>query len=288
MNENVLVTGVSTGIGRGVAVALTEAGYTVYGSVRSDEDARRLAAETEVKPLVFDVTDDTAVHRAVETLRDMLGDRGLSALVNNAGISQSSPLAETDVADLSLHFAVNVEGAHRVTRAFLPLLEIESNRRTGKHRTRIVNVSSMATTLAPPFSGPYVASKAALEVLSHVWRRELKPLGIDVIVLRPGSVRSPIWEKANVLERFPASRWRGPLENQFLLTARAVRGAYEPDVFGRKVVRLLRSRRPRTVVTISRDPLFARVLPRFIPPRVMDTAMARFLGLRGKWPAESQ
>jgi len=161
----------------------------VFAGVRTQEDGQRLKerASDRLVPLIFDVTDEPSITAAAAEVGEVLGNAGLAGLVNNAGIVVPGPLEIVPLDKLRLQFEVNVIGQIAVTQAFLPLL------RAGKGR--IVNMSSVSGLVAPPFLGPYAASKFALEALSDSLRGELSKWGISVSVIEPGNVATPIWEK---------------------------------------------------------------------------------------------
>jgi NAD(P)-dependent dehydrogenase (short-subunit alcohol dehydrogenase family) len=196
IGPNVLITGVSTGIGFDAARYLVERGYRVFGSVRTQADADRVskALGAQFMPLLFDVTDEAAISDAVQRVHAVVGDRGLHALVNNSGISGAGPLMHHPMPEIRRMFDVNVFGLLAVTRAFLPLL---GARRNCPHPAgRIINISSISGGLVFPFVGAYGATKHAVEALSDGLRRELSIYGIAVIAIEPGNIRTPIWEKS--------------------------------------------------------------------------------------------
>ena len=190
-----LVTGVSTGIGRGIAQKLATKGMHVFGSVRKLEDAASLveAFADRFTPLVFDVRDEEAIRATVPFVTDIVGSAGLAGLVNNAGIGNSGPVMHVPMEHIRLLFDINVFGALQVTRAFLPLLGTDKAYR--KQPGRIVNITSTSGRIAWPLNSTYAASKFALEALSDGLRRELVIYGIRVVVVEPGVVETPIWTK---------------------------------------------------------------------------------------------
>jgi len=190
-----LVTGVSSGIGRGIAEKLAANGMHVLGSVRKPEDAAPLvdAHAGRFTPLVFDVRDDEAIAAAVPVVEELVGSAGLAGLVNNAGIGNSGPVMHVPMDEIRLMFDVNVFGALQVTRAFLPFLGTAEAYR--EQPGRIVNISSVAGRIVHPFNATYAASKFALEALSDGLRRELTIYGIGVVVVEPGLVKTPMWGK---------------------------------------------------------------------------------------------
>jgi NAD(P)-dependent dehydrogenase (short-subunit alcohol dehydrogenase family) len=193
--RSVVVTGTSTGIGWGVAKILIGHGFRVFGSVRKKADADRLAAEfgAQFVPLLFDVTDEAAVRVAATQVRAALAGETLTGLVNNAGVAIAGPLLHLPITDFRQQMEINVIGLVNVTQAFAPL--VGADRALKGSPGRIVNISSVGGQVASPFLSAYNASKFAVEGLSESLRRELLPFGIDVIVVAPGAVATPIWAR---------------------------------------------------------------------------------------------
>ncbi len=185
-----LITGASTGIGRASALRLVGAGWTVLAGVRDPAAGEALAAAVsgpgQLTPLRLDVTDADQV-RAAATLVDEQGPGGLDALVNNAGIGIGGPLELLSTDDVRRQFEVNVFGQIAVTHALLPALR--------RARGRIVFVSSIGGRVAMAFTAPYAASKHAIEAIGDTLRVELHSSGVQVALIEPGSVATPIWDK---------------------------------------------------------------------------------------------
>ncbi len=179
---------------------LIEHGFRVFGSVRKQADGERLMKEfgANFVPLLFDVTDAQAVNAAAEKVAAALGGETLFGLVNNAGIAVAGPLLYLKIDELRQQLDVNVTGQLIVTQAFAPLLGADTSRKGDPGR--IVMISSVGGKNANPFMGPYNASKFALEGLSESLRRELMLFGIDVIIVAPGAVATPIWAKAEEVD----------------------------------------------------------------------------------------
>jgi NAD(P)-dependent dehydrogenase (short-subunit alcohol dehydrogenase family) len=171
--KDVVVTGVSTGIGLGTTKVLIANGYRVFGSVRKQADADRLQKEfgDGYVPLIMDITDADAVQRASEKVGAMIGSNRLAGLVNNAGIVVSGPLLHLRPSEYRRQLEANMIGPLMVTQAFAPLLGTD-NKRTGP-MGRIVNISSSTAKVAVPLLGAYTASKWGLEGMSEALRREL-------------------------------------------------------------------------------------------------------------------
>ncbi|WP_456426505.1 SDR family oxidoreductase, partial [Rhodocaloribacter sp.] len=198
--NNVVITGASTGIGKACALDLDARGFAVFATVRRAEDAKALEAEASprLRTLFLDVTDAASIAAAAETVAGSVGEAGLHGLVNNAGIAMAGPLEGMPLDAFRRQFEVNVTGQVAVTQAFLPLLR--------KARGRIVNMGSIGGISVLPFVGAYCASKFAFEALTDSLRMELAPWGIEVVIVEPGSVATPIWGKGEahaeaILER---------------------------------------------------------------------------------------
>ncbi len=194
--QYVLITGASTGIGYTSAKYLLDKGFFVFGSVRKSSDAEKLEKDfgTNFKALIFDVIDESAIKNAVPIVEEIVGENGLAGLVNNAGIAVSGPMQFVTTEQLRYQLDVNVLGVHRVTNAFLHLLGATENYQY--EPGRIIQISSINGIISPPFTGPYAASKFALEAMSDALRREMVLFGIKVIVIQPGPIKTPIWGKA--------------------------------------------------------------------------------------------
>lgn len=279
--NHVVITGVSTGIGRATAEALLERGYSVFGSVRSRDDGKRLAAELgeRFEPLRFDVTDGPAVAEAASRVGAAIGGGNLAGLINNAGITRIGPLQHLPVPEIREQLEVNVVGLLQVTQAFLPLL----GARPGAPfpRGRIINLSSVSGRIGYPFMGAYAASKHALEGLTDSLRRELLLYGIDVILIEPGNTRTPIFDKAlGQIEAYGntgyASALNGVRDSELrgrLLSAMPV------ERVSRVILRALEHPRPRARYPVPGRWLVGWILPRYLPSRLFDRLVAGRLGL---------
>lgn len=188
--KSVLITGASTGIGRACALHLDGLGWQVFAGVRRDEDAAALkaAASSSLEPLLLDITRPEEIAAAAERVSERVGENGLDGLVNNAGISIGGPMEFIPIDLVRRQFEVNVFGQVGMIQALLPLLR--------RAQGRIINISSTSGLNAPPILGPYAASKFALEALSDALRVELRPWRIKVIVIEPGTVATPIWDRS--------------------------------------------------------------------------------------------
>lgn len=208
MRHFILVTGASSGIGEGSCKKLIESGYDVFASVRNETDANRLVASygPRIHPLMMDVTDDDSIEKARREAEVIIGEDSLVAIVNNAGIAISGAVLYVPVEEWRKQLDVNVLGVIRSIQAFFPLLKTIKNT-SDLHPRRIINISSVSGLFASPFIGPYASSKYALEALSDSLRRELYMYDIQVVLIEPGSILTPLWEKARGASSFSGAEY---------------------------------------------------------------------------------
>ncbi|WP_445636825.1 Short-chain dehydrogenase/reductase [Nostoc sp. DSM 114161] len=277
----VLITGASTGIGQACALLLDRLGFSVFAGVRQDIDAQALQqkASQRLIPIFLDVTDAESIASVVDKVTNTVGDVGISGLVNNAGIAVPGPLELLPIAEFQHQMNVNVTGQLAVTQAFLGLLR--------QGRGRIVNMGSIAGRSPTPFLGAYNASKFALEALTDVMRMELKPWGISVSIIEPGSIATPIWNKSLTQaeigqDSLPESAL--DLYGQAMNTVRqkmqtiAARGI-SADIVAQAVVHALTAKQPKTRYLIGQDAKIQAVLKHILPDRLHDRLILYSMGL---------
>lgn len=279
--HSVVVTGVSTGIGWGTAKVLVRNGVHVFGSVRKVQDAERLSAEfgSTFTPLQFDLTDETAVHAAARVVRERLSGQTLFGLVNNAGIAVPGTLQHLSVADYRFQLEVNLVGQLIATQAFLPLIGADPTL-TG-NPGRIINISSVGGKIGAPFLGAYVASKHGIEGFSESLRRELMVYGIDVIIVAPGSVATPIWDKAETVDlaSYADTPYADAIKKFRRHALTSGRKGYPPERVGNVVWKALTSSFPRTRYAVVPQRLLNWTIPLSLPRRFVDKMIAGYLGL---------
>lgn len=277
----VVITGASTGIGYDAARYLIERGYHVFGSVRKQADAERVQTELgeQFTSLLFDVTDGAAIDTAVSQVSEKVGQTGLAGLVNNAGIAVAGPLLHLPLEEFRHQFAVNLFGLLDVTQKFSPLLGAVPN--AAHPPGRVVNISSVSGKVAYPFMGPYAASKHALEALSDALRRELLLFGVDVVVIEPGSVRTPIWDKAQEIdvERYRHTPYSGILEGMQRIFVDRGKSGIPVEKVSLAIYKALTAKKPKTRYVIARKLLTGWLLPRYLPDRLFDQIVGKRLGI---------
>lgn len=274
VSKNILITGVSTGIGYGAAKQFIQHGYTVFGSVRTKADAERLQEELvdHFIPLLFDVTDAEAVQASAQILTERLAGDGLGGLINNAGIALGGPLQYQPLPIIRQQFDVNVFGLLQVTQAFLPLLGARDNHPV--QPGRILNISSVNGQIAIPFMGAYVGTKHAVEGLSHSLRRELAPFGIQVVIVGPGAVKTPIWGKGTDIRPYQTTPYFPAMQQFMKRVAAAEAGGLSIDYLGERIVAIHETARPRIRYALVPNKLLNWTM-RLLPHRTLDWVMGR-------------
>jgi NAD(P)-dependent dehydrogenase (short-subunit alcohol dehydrogenase family) len=229
-------------------------------------------------PLLFDVTDASAVKDAAARVAAALNGETLFGLVNNAGIAVPGPLLFLGIDEIRHQLEVNVVGQLIVTQAFAPLLA--SNATNGGRPGRIVMISSVGGRIATPFMGPYNASKFAIEGLSDSLRRELMPQGIDVIVVAPGAVATAIWDKADAIDvsRYDNTPYAAALPKLKQAALEGGRKGLSEEALGRAIHRALTAQRPKARYVVTQDRL-QYFLGAHMPKRMLDRIVAGRLGL---------
>jgi len=282
-SKNILITGASTGIGYDLCKAFVASDYQVFGSVRKSADAERLQAELgeNFHSLIFDVTDHVAVDKAVGELEKQIPE-GLGGLINNAGIAIGGPFAHIPIEDFRYQFEVNVIGLIKVTQAFLPLLGAREDHLSAPGR--IVQISSVAGKLGMPFISPYIGSKHAVEGISQSLRRELMLYGIEVIVVGPGAVKTPIWNKSadeETMGKYLKTPFGEALSIfQGVFVKDSIKNGFDSDKLANDVLRIFEKKRPKTRYALVAQKFKNWTLPRMLSDRALDNFVGKNLKLK--------
>jgi NAD(P)-dependent dehydrogenase (short-subunit alcohol dehydrogenase family) len=277
----VVITGASTGIGRACALHLDSLGFHVFAGVRKQEDGERLRADASERltPVIIDIGDARSIEAAAAQVRDAAGERGLAGLVNNAGIAVAAPLEFIPIEEFRRQLEVNVVGQVAVTQAFLPLLR--------KAKGRVVNIGSIGGRIALPFAGAYAASKFAMEAITDSLRRELRASGIEVSIIEPGGIATPIWDRglktADSIREKLSPEAEALYGRAFDATRHAAaeigRNGLPPEAVAKVVEHALTAARPRTRYLVGRDAKMRARLASVLPDRTFDRLVARAMGL---------
>ena len=274
----VFITGSSSGIGKACVLALDKLGYDVFAGVRRMEDGQSLRqiASDRLHPVIVDITNREQIAAAAETVRQGLGDRPLVGLINNAGIAVGGPLEFVPIDRFRHQLEVNLIGHISVSQVFIPMLR--------KSQGRIINVGSIAGIFASPLMGAYCASKYAMEAISDVLRRELKPWNIKVSLLEPGIIGTKIWEKASAqagraIKEAPDEmiRFYGPLIELVRKHVEDIqKSAQSPEVVAKAVVHALTAAHPKARYRMGPKAWIQKVIS-WLPENIQDRIIASYL-----------
>jgi NAD(P)-dependent dehydrogenase (short-subunit alcohol dehydrogenase family) len=279
--KSVLVTGASTGIGRATALHLDAAGWRVFAGVRKEEDAASLreAGSERLMPLMLDVADADQIAAAAERIGAEVGAAGLDGLVNNAGIAVPGPLETLPIDDFRRQIEVNLTAHVAVTQEMLPAIR--------SARGRIVFITSIGGLMAFPFFGAYHAAKFGLEAVGDIFRQELRPWGIKVAIVEPGSIATPIWQRGDEEVDAIAERARDghtDLYGKAMVSYRELarktgeRGI-PPEKVATKIEHALSADRPRTRYLVGADAHGQALAAKLLPDRLLDWVVARVTGI---------
>ena len=267
----IVVTGASTGMGASVARELARQGFHVLAGVRRDRDADAIRS-AGIEPVILDITEPEHVEALAARVAD--DPRALHALVNNAGIQVNAPVEALPMAQWRWVFEVNLFGHIAVTQALLPALL--------RSRGRVINISSIGGKAAMPTYGAYAGAKFALEAVSDSLRREVAPLGVQVVVVEPGGVRTEMAARGIATANHLAAgmtpeqdeRYGGLVQAINTLMASGTASGLTADAAARVIAKSVTTRRPRTRYTVGRDAALIIRLAWMLSDRALDRVIA--------------
>jgi short-subunit dehydrogenase len=275
--KTILITGATAGIGRHAALHLAKQGHRVIASGRKAAALAELALEASadgaaLETLELDVTDRASIAAAKETIDELTKGHGLDVLINNAGYGLAAPLAEATDADLRAQFETNVFGLMAVTRAFLPQM-------IARGAGRVLNVSSVGGRVTFPLMGAYHASKYAIEAMSDALRNELRPFGVDVVLIEPGAIQTGFMDRMNqALSPYKKdnSLYAPIFDRAEKVSQRTMDMAPGPMPVSKAIARAITARRPRARYVAPGYNLlmlaFMAILPTFIRDAIFRAA----------------
>lgn len=276
MQQTILITGCSSGIGEALATELNQRGHRVYATARRPDTLAGLA-QAGCQTLGLDVNDEDSIAAAMEAVQADVGH--LDMLVNNAGFSQVGAVLDLSREDLRRQYETNVIAPIAVSRAAMALLRAAVTKRGA---ASVVNIGSIVGVFTTPFAGAYCSSKAALHSLSDALRMELKPLGINVVTVQPGGVRSAFGDHAEQALRLPPDSLYKAMEPFIQARAQAgQQGAMPADEFVMDVVDSLLRAAPPAVIRGGTNSFKLPLLKRCLPTSAFDKLMAKTFGLDG-------
>ena len=282
--KSVVITGTSTGIGYATSKLFIEQNYHVFGSVRNDIDAERVSSELGVNftPLKFDVTNESSVKESVKIVEKHLNGQKLAGLINNAGLGVIGTIQSLTAEQFKYQFDVNLLGVFHCCQAYLNLLG--ADRSLNGNPGKIINISSISGEIGMPFMSAYNMSKFGLEGFSEGIRRELLMYGIDVVVIAPGPVKTPIWGKINKKEeikRYDNSDYRESLSRAMRMTEKMEQVGVEPRVIAERALSIVENTKSSTRYRI--DPTrIQNILLQLFPKRMADKMIAKRMGILKK------
>ncbi|MFJ2738039.1 SDR family oxidoreductase [Streptomyces sp. NPDC087440] len=267
----IVVTGASTGMGASAARELAHQGFHVLAGVRRDRDADAVRS-AGIEPVILDITRSEQV--AALAARVAEDPRALHALVNNAGIQVNAPVEALPMDEWRRVFEVNLFGHIAVTQALLPDLL--------RSKGRVINISSIGGKYAMATYGAYAGSKFALEAVSDSLRREVAPLGVRVVVVEPGGVRTEMAARGVATANSLAAgmtpeqdeRYGRLVRSNNKLMSSGTASGLTADAAAQVIAKAVTTRKPRTRYTAGRDAALIMRLGRFLSDRTVDRVLA--------------
>ncbi|NVN50046.1 Oxidoreductase, short-chain dehydrogenase/reductase family [Mycolicibacterium hippocampi] len=283
IQEIVIVTGASTGIGAAAARELARRGFHVLAGVRRDQDAAAIRGP-DIEPLILDITEPDHIEALVTRVNGDPQRRAVRALVNNAAVQANVPIEAFAIDEWRRMFEVNLFGQIAVIQALLPALM--------RNRGRVVNISSVGGKVAMATYGPYAATKFALEAVSDSLRREVAAFGVSVVVIEPGAVRTEMLGRAiatagELVSAMTPEQSRRYGDLVHAVNAQAVsstKSGLPAEAAAKVIGKAVTTRKPRTRYPVGREAAMIRWLP-FLPDRMLDRVFAA--ALRPHFPDET-
>jgi len=275
MKKTVFITGVSTGIGRAFLEKLVMEGYHVIGTVRKEADKLELERQfgEKARILICDITDNAQFDQAVEQMAQYMEGEPLYALINNAGIAVPGPMHLITDAEFEKQMDVNLMATRRVTNLLIPSL-----RQWGLIKPKIIFISSISGVFAAPFNGAYCVSKHALECLVDIYRRELRYLGIDVISIQPGPLKTEIWRKAKgSFDRFKVGAFASIAEKADKMIQHTEKSALDLKVMTDLIIKILGAPKKKNRYMVHRNALLLKLMVNVLPSSLLDKIIWRNL-----------
>ena len=279
--KSIVITGTSTGIGYATSKICIENGYHVFGSVRNSGDAEKVSSELgkNFTPLIFDVTNEAAVKESVKIVENQIGNQKLSGLINNAGVPVVGAVQNLSAEEFKYQFDVNLLGVFHCCQAYLDLLGADKNREgtSGK----IINISSISGENGMPFMSAYNMSKYGLEGFSEALRRELIIFGIDVVIIAPGPVKTPIWEKTDqndILNRYDNSVYKESVSRIMHMSKKMEQAGVDANVIAKRALSIIENKKSKTRYRIDSTRM-QNILLQLLPKRIADKMIAKRMGL---------
>ena len=267
----ILITGASTGIGYDASRYFLNSGYHVISTVRKESDKQKLLKELpgNLKVLILDVARQDQIEDFSIAVKEIVGDNGLFALVNNAGVAMGGPLLLLSDEEFEMQMQTNLNSVFRVSNAMLPLMGASFDNPFPPGR--IVNISSVSGLVNTPMLGPYCISKHALESMSDIYRRELSVYGIKVILLEPGPIKTPIWNKSVPDENpFVGTDFENVYSGFKKSVKKSEENALPVEVVSEYIHKAITNKNPKNRYIISKRSFIIRIFAHAFPSKWLD------------------
>ncbi|MBC8044662.1 MAG: SDR family NAD(P)-dependent oxidoreductase [Rhizobacter sp.] len=271
MTQSILITGASTGIGKAAALLLDKSGYRVFAGVRKEKDAETLRAQgtKNLQPIILDVMNTKHIDQAFEQVQAATSNKGLKALINNAGYNYIEPFEMTDETKARAMMETNFFGLYKMSQRFLPLLRAYTDAHSDQ--ANLINVGSIGSRIGFPWESFYHASKFAVLGFSESLRFELATQRIAVSAVLPGGIKTEFIGKAlgeiNAgLEKFPVSNpYHKGLAKYAAMLPQAEKFGSPPEKVGQEILRILQTAHPRLKYFVGTDAKIFNAMARFLP-----------------------
>jgi NAD(P)-dependent dehydrogenase (short-subunit alcohol dehydrogenase family) len=291
MNKAILLTGATSGIGQATTHELSTRGYDVFAGYRNPHDRAALAELPGVHPVQIDVSDPVAIKRAASEVDDALGNDGLYAVINNAGISYTAPFEVAQLDRVRQVIDVNLVAPYLVTQASIPMLRRHNEANSIK--SRVLNVASWAGMMASPFIGFYNATKFGLVGLTESMYYDLGMLDIHAVLAIPGITKTPLLTKTtdgasaslDAMSTVDQERYRPYLDHFATMSESSdkMRMLLTPEQAARKIATIVDARKPRFQYNLAIDAkIVDGIVTRFLPFRIRAALNRRMYRLDAK------
>ncbi|OHD15146.1 MAG: hypothetical protein A2Y34_01340 [Spirochaetes bacterium GWC1_27_15] len=270
--ELYIVTGIDSGIGYSLCETLEKNDKFIVGGFLNESYPLQNKEKTFTKKI--DLTIKKDIDLFVDFVKEIIQTKKvkLKALINNAGIAIAGTIENLDIEKYRQNFEVNYFGTVYLTHKLLPLIM--------KEKGIVVNISSLAGRIAPPFAAPYASSKFALEAFSDVLRREMKPVGVKVIVIEPGSIATPIWNKIKQVDYSFINNKYDTTKDMFLKNfVDGGNNGLSPDIAAKKIFKIIQKKNPNTRYIISQNVLLDS-LKIIMPPKILDYLIMKLFKMK--------
>jgi short-subunit dehydrogenase len=272
----VLITGSSSGIGRALVEYFSAKDYQVFAGVRNSTDGERLRSEVSesIRPVILDITKATDIELAIAKI-----GKSLDVLVNNAGITYGGPIESLNMAEVRALFEVNVFGQIALIQKAVPLLR--------QSQGYIINVSSIAGSIAQPFISPYCASKFAFEAFSIGLRTELKPFGVKVAIVAPAGIDTVLWDKSrDLLHKIKATLspalaelYKKPLDGFAAALEKEQKKAISVNEVVKTLEKILRTKNPKIHYFVGPHAVVGSLAKRLLPEKFLYSIAEKRFGV---------